>query len=88
MKVAQANEFISAYVDWANAVGQRLAKVECDDPWIVAGWAKVRGVLAIVRRMQKAHSLCKTTKEVIALVDRLISREKIDLLGSLQKDCR
>ena len=85
LKVAQADEFISAYVDWANAVGQRLAKVECDDPWIVAGWAKVRGVLAVVRRMQKAHSLCKTTKEVIALVDRLISREKIDLLGEPAK---
>lgn len=85
LKQKGADEFIGAYVSWANMVGEKLAEVKCTDPWINAGWEKVRGVLATVRRLQENHKLCKTTKEIVALVDRLISREKIDLIGEPAK---
>ena len=85
LKTKNADEFIKAYVILSNAIGQTLSNNKCNDPWIVSGWQKVRGVISLVRRLQSAYGLCKTTKEVIALVDRLISREKIDLIGEPAK---
>lgn len=83
LRAKEANAFIAAYMQWANEVGSRLQ--ECQDPWVVAGWSKMRGVLGMVSRLQANHALCKDAKEVIALVDRLIAREKIDLVGEPAK---
>ena len=75
----EADEYLDAMIDWSNLVFQNLQ--DCKDPWIKAGWDCVRKSVAMVFRLQSSHSPCSTAKDVKALLKKLLSTQKIDLIG-------
>ena len=74
-----ADEYLNAFVVWANSISEKLS--ESKDPWVKSGWDCVRKVIAMVLRLQESHSPCKSANDVRAVMKRLLSSEKIDLIG-------
>ena len=74
-----AEEYLRGYVIWSNKIGNLLE--ESSDPWIKSGWACVRRVAGMTLRLQEKESPCKTSDDVRMLMKRLMSVEKVDLVG-------
>jgi ATP-dependent helicase/nuclease subunit B len=74
-----AAEYLLALVHWSNDLAELLEKGK--DPWIKSGWDCVRRVIAMVLRLQESHSPCKTSDDVRSLMRRLLSTQKVDLIG-------
>jgi RecB family exonuclease len=76
---SDATEYLEALVLWSNKLSELLD--EKSDPWIKAGWDCVRRVIAMVLRLQESHAPCSTSDDVRSLMKRLLSTQKIDLIG-------
>lgn len=74
-----AEEYLKGYVVWSNRIGELLA--DSSDPWIKSGWACIRRVVGMTLRLQEKEGPCKTADDVRMLMKRLMSAEKIDLVG-------
>jgi len=74
-----AEEYLKGYVVWSNKIGKLLE--DSSDPWIKSGWACVRRVAGMTLRLQEKESPCKTSDDVRMLMKRLMSVEKVDLVG-------
>lgn len=83
MSVKGADEYLSAFVVWANELNEKLSS--SSDPWIKAGWNCVRKSVAMVVRLQKTQTPCSTAHDVRSILTRLLATQKIDLLGEPAK---
>ena len=50
-----------------------------------AGWNCVRRVVSVMGRLQSKHNPCKTSEDVRMLMQKLLSIEKVNLLGEPAK---
>ena len=97
LKTSSADGFLRALSLWAFDMESRMEAqpgvfsnkdermVEGDAarevPWISAGWRRFRTVLAVLERLQRAHSPFSEAREVRIMAKRLLRNERIDLLG-------
>ncbi|MBM71273.1 MAG: hypothetical protein CL847_00620 [Crocinitomicaceae bacterium] len=72
-------EYLDRLVDWSNFIADKLENSR--DPWIKSGWNCYRNSIAMVLRLQESYSPCSTSNDVRAVLKRLLSTQKIDLLG-------
>ena len=83
LKTNQADTYLEALGVWTEKLGGQLAHEE--NPWVKAGWNCVRRVVSVMRRLQSKHNPCKTSEDVKILMQKLLSIEKVNLLGEPAK---
>tara|TARA_B100000767_G_scaffold136647_1_gene129419 strand:+ start:1425 stop:4205 length:2781 start_codon:yes stop_codon:yes gene_type:complete len=83
LKTNQADTYLEALGVWTEKLGGQLAHEE--NPWVKAGWNCVRRVVSVMRRLQSKHNPCKTSEDVRMLMQKLLSIEKVNLLGEPAK---
>ncbi len=75
----EANSYIEALLQFLNDLSEKLEN--SSDPWIKAGLDCVRRAASVTKRLQESHSPLSNSKDVRAVLKKLMAVEKIDLLG-------
>ncbi|MGY8901356.1 MAG: PD-(D/E)XK nuclease family protein [Flavobacteriales bacterium] len=83
LKTDQADKYLKELGVWTEKLGKQLENEE--NPWVKAGWNCVRRVVSVMGRLQSKHNPCKTSEDVRMLMQKLLSIEKVNLLGEPAK---
>jgi ATP-dependent helicase/nuclease subunit B len=83
LKTSHADKYLEELKVWTENIGNKLETEE--NPWVKAGWNCVRRVVSVMGRLQSKHNPCQTSEDVRMLMQKLLSVEKVNLLGEPAK---
>lgn len=83
LKTKDAREFLMAFGVWSQNIDESLEN--SNNPWVKAGWKSVRRVIGVIGRLQDEYAPCETAEDVRMLMQKLLSVEKINLIGEPAK---